>query len=225
MKMKNVLLLLGFVFLISCGAPTKKYDYVIKETDSTEKNITIRINIPGKYSKDTLIDIARLERSKRNWDKKFVVFFYEDNYSNNTSWATVSYLLNCKNCNEKDRENNNVLFDQKGSGTEEVKTKSIVLPDLKEGEVSLAKYKDEEKGAFCELIERNNNEVVRIIAFPDGSFSEDYYDKRRIDNKEVFFYNKKNKGYDDEFYSYFFIEDEYLVLRLKGMSDKKYKLE
>ncbi len=96
---------------------------------------------------------------------------------------------------------------------------------LKEGEVSLAKYKDEEKGAFCELIERNNNEVVRIITFPDGSFSEDYYDKRRIDNKEVFFYNKKNKGYDDEFYSYFFIEDEYLVLRLKGMSDKKYKLE
>lgn len=105
------------IFFISCGQRNESSinnftnednaKFEISSIDSTEKEIVLKSIITERLSKEDLINITYSEKEKRNWNNKFVIYFFL-NSINNTAYATALYLKDCSNCNSIDPSNNKI---------------------------------------------------------------------------------------------------------------------
>lgn len=113
MKIVYKLFTFGLIFMVltKCSdSKTQTIAYTIFESDSTTRQITFRIQIKDRISKDSLIEIARQLKTERRWQEKLVCFFYIIP-SKIATWASVGYLPHCTNCEtDKDIDENSVQY-------------------------------------------------------------------------------------------------------------------
>jgi hypothetical protein len=109
-----------FVFFVTFGiasdnepaAKVEEIKYSIAKKDSNGRYIDMRIVIPYRYDKATLLKIAKRLKDDRHWDRKFSIFFnYRVPVHSGAFASTVYGLKNCSDC-ILDGDGNPVQFRQ-----------------------------------------------------------------------------------------------------------------
>ncbi|MEX2590453.1 MAG: hypothetical protein WD334_09640 [Chitinophagales bacterium] len=227
----GILLVLLMIFgIIPTNKAKSDYGYKIEKTDSTSQQITLRILLPNRFSKDTLIDIARIEKEKRKWTSKFVCFFYNqgDNIES-TAWASISYLPKCNNCStDKDKSKNDVVFSLIGLDAKEYNEAEVSLDklsyEISPNEVLVAEFIDELNKAKCQFIEIDNSSAIKVLLWTNGDISKEYYDIKTVNGQRRYYFSSKNEYYEDDVEQFWIFDKSVGTMKLTGMSDYTVKL-
>src|SRR5690554_4796327 len=112
--MKKIILAFGVIsVLLSCGSNSEKeqeLEYSIIKYDLTEKQNTLRVQVPESYKKDQMIDISA-ELREGYEDRKTVTYFYTNSTGKGVANATSAYLPKCDDCGtDKDKNGTPIQF-------------------------------------------------------------------------------------------------------------------
>lgn len=173
MKALVILALSGMMLLASCSqdAKTDKFNgkYEVIAIDSTEREIIIKSVITERLVQEDLIHITYLEKIKRDWQHKFVVYFYLHS-TNNTAYATATYLNDCSNCNSVDPAYNRIDFNLNlGEESQQIE-KSSKIPKEINSELLVVSFYEEVWKATSYIVfdDDEKQNAMKIMYFENG---------------------------------------------------------
>lgn len=168
----------------------QKPQFKIDSKDSTGVQITLRIIVPERYGKDTLIEITRQLKEEFEWKENFLCFFDIGTRTNGQAWASCAYLQNCDKCeNDVDKENNPIEFTQIGLTREKVEPLLKLQFDSIPEKKLVASYIDDATESKFMIFKISESKALQVQLWPsekiinrlnivkDGSVEKYYYDE------------------------------------------------
>lgn len=175
--------------------------YTIYKTDSSEDQLTFRLIIKDRHSKDSLIETMRELKAERNWQNKLVCYFYMNEFSTSAAWASSGYLDGCETCTEKDKDGHLVQFFQIGMGRQLADSLKTLTLDTIPDKVKIGSYLADIERVKTELYTVPGHDSKVLIAQLSNS-----------GGKLLTWYNVKNVGGQKKLVDPADEDGEYLML-------------
>ena len=208
--MKKIIATLGVVLLLAgCGSDEsntenkQKLEYTIIKYDISEKQNTLRVQVPENYRKDQMIDISA-ELREGYEDRKNVTYFYTNNTGKGTANATSAYLPNCDDCGT-DKDKNGTPIQFKYNKNLEVKTNNS-LTDLEyrgDGKV-IAEFINDISESKCFIIELNSKEGLLYEKWNETDNTTLLLDIKQSSGVRQYFTSKRNENIDESDDDFFY---------------------
>lgn len=205
--MKKIIVALGVVsLLLGCGSNSEKeqkLEYTIIKYDISEKQNTLRVQVPENYRKDQMIDISS-ELREGYEDRKTVTYFYTNNTGKGIANATSAYLPNCDDCGtDKDKNGTSIQFNY--NRNLDVKTNNS-LTDLEyngDGKV-IAEFINDISESKCFIIELNTKEALLYNKWNETDSSTQLLDITQSGDVRKYLISKRNENIDESDDNFFY---------------------
>ncbi len=144
-------------------------EFSISNIDSTANEIAISSIISERLTKEELINITYTEKHKRNWNNKFVMYFFL-NSPNNPAYATAMYLKDCSNCNAIDPSNNKIDIKLNFKEKDEKVINTLSIPNEINKDLLVIAFYEESWNANSYIVynDEKKKEATKIMYFKDG---------------------------------------------------------
>jgi hypothetical protein len=202
MKIINLLIFTAVTIFISCRPENRQElnnisvssidtslkktqsSYQISSVDSSQEEIIIKSVITDRLNKEELITITYSEKKKRNWDNKFVMYFFL-NSTNNPAYATALYRKNCSDCNSIDPSNNKINLNLNLGEGSQSNVKAFEIPNEINKELFVVAFYEEvwKSSSFIVYDNKKKNKATKIMYLEDGSITK----RKLIPESEISF--------------------------------------
>lgn len=167
------------------SSPTQ-IPHTIFDRDSSAEQLTLRIVIPKRMSKDSLIEISRQLKEERHWKGDLVCSFYIKVPFKGTPWATTTYSSNFPEYgNSKDKEDNAIDFKQIGISQSLADSLSLLKSDTLSENKQLASFIHDAFQCKSVILETPiANKYLMVDLLMDGSRINHPLEMRTVNGKE-----------------------------------------
>lgn len=204
--MKKTIVAFGIVsLLLGCGSNTEneqKLEYTIIKYDISEKQNTLRVQVPENYRKDQMIDISA-ELREGYEDRKTVTYFYTNNTGKGTANATSVYLPKCDDCGtDKDKNGTPIQFNYNKNLDVETDNSLTDLEYNGDGKV-IAEFINDISECKSFIIEINSKEALLYKKWNETDSSTQLLDITQSGGVYNYSISKRNDDFvegDDEFF-------------------------